>query len=254
MGGLREREQVREQQLRGFSFRRRLLLSAVQSRLPELADCRPALSHAEVPAVFSQRRSLRVPPVGPGLLQRQQAAQLQELPAARRHGARRRHCGMVRRRPVQVVVAVTPFSALLCRGAALSPPGTRAAAPSRLYGSSWSLRSRRSFGASSSPWVELHLYATSSQTPPVRTHSSGSPAHAPPRHASDLSPFLPRTDIPAGKFDVVVTDHACPPPLENNMASQQVPLVSPEWLIQSVICGERLGFHSLPQYRHDYTS
>ncbi|CAF91583.1 unnamed protein product, partial [Tetraodon nigroviridis] len=61
------------------------------------------------------------------------------------------------------------------------------------------------------------------------------------------------SDIPASKFDVVVTDHACPPLVEKNMASQQVPLVSPEWLIQSVICGERLAFHSLPRYRHNYT-
>ncbi|GLD55745.1 tumor suppressor p53-binding protein 1 [Lates japonicus] len=62
------------------------------------------------------------------------------------------------------------------------------------------------------------------------------------------------SDIPAGKYDVVVTDHACPPLVEKNVTSQEVPLVSPEWLIQSVICGERLGFHSKPQYRHDYSS
>lgn len=62
------------------------------------------------------------------------------------------------------------------------------------------------------------------------------------------------SDIPAGKFDVVVTDHTCSPLVEKNMASQEVPLVSPEWLIQSVICGECLGFHSLPRYRHNYAS
>ncbi|XP_034755368.1 TP53-binding protein 1 isoform X2 [Etheostoma cragini] len=61
-------------------------------------------------------------------------------------------------------------------------------------------------------------------------------------------------DIPAGKYDVVVTDRACPPLVEKNVTSQKVPLVSPEWLIQSVIRGERLGFHSKPQYRHDYSS
>ncbi|XP_028457805.1 TP53-binding protein 1 isoform X9 [Perca flavescens] len=61
-------------------------------------------------------------------------------------------------------------------------------------------------------------------------------------------------DIPAGKYDVVVTDRACPPLVEKNVTSQEVPLVSPEWLIQSVIRGERLGFHSKPQYRHDYSS
>ncbi|XP_073320846.1 TP53-binding protein 1 isoform X2 [Pagrus major] len=62
------------------------------------------------------------------------------------------------------------------------------------------------------------------------------------------------SDIPAGKYDVVVTDRACPPLVEKNVTSQEVPLVSPEWLIQSVIRGECLGFHSKPQYRHDYSS
>ncbi|KAM3625229.1 uncharacterized protein V6R79_008976 [Siganus canaliculatus] len=61
-------------------------------------------------------------------------------------------------------------------------------------------------------------------------------------------------DIPAGKYDVVVTDHSCPPLLEKSVTSQEVPLVSAEWLIQSVIRGECLGFHSLPQYHHDYSS
>ncbi|XP_026233676.1 TP53-binding protein 1 isoform X3 [Anabas testudineus] len=61
-------------------------------------------------------------------------------------------------------------------------------------------------------------------------------------------------DIPAGKYDVVVTDHTCPPSLVNNVTSQEVPLVSPEWLIQSLICGERLGFSSKPQFHHDYSS
>uniref|UniRef100_A0A3Q2PPK8 Tumor protein p53 binding protein, 1 n=1 Tax=Fundulus heteroclitus TaxID=8078 RepID=A0A3Q2PPK8_FUNHE len=56
----------------------------------------------------------------------------------------------------------------------------------------------------------------------------------------------------AGKYDVVVADPACPPALEKSVTSQEVPMVSAEWLIQSVICGERLGFSSRPQYRHDY--
>uniref|UniRef100_A0A3Q2YRG6 TP53-binding protein 1 n=1 Tax=Hippocampus comes TaxID=109280 RepID=A0A3Q2YRG6_HIPCM len=46
------------------------------------------------------------------------------------------------------------------------------------------------------------------------------------------------SDVPAGKYDVVVSDHSCPPLLEKNVTSLQVPLVSPEWLIQSVICGD----------------
>uniref|UniRef100_A0A1A7XZT3 TP53-binding protein 1 n=1 Tax=Iconisemion striatum TaxID=60296 RepID=A0A1A7XZT3_9TELE len=62
------------------------------------------------------------------------------------------------------------------------------------------------------------------------------------------------SDIPAGKYDVVVTDQACPPLVEKNVTSQEVPLVSPEWLIQSLICGECLGFHSRPQFHHDHSS
>ncbi|XP_045065528.1 TP53-binding protein 1 isoform X1 [Coregonus clupeaformis] len=62
------------------------------------------------------------------------------------------------------------------------------------------------------------------------------------------------SDIPGGKFDVVVTDRTCPPLVLKSVTSQEVPMVSPEWLIHSLICGERLGYHSNPQYHHDYTS
>ncbi|XP_077449879.1 TP53-binding protein 1 isoform X2 [Stigmatopora argus] len=61
-------------------------------------------------------------------------------------------------------------------------------------------------------------------------------------------------DVPAGKFDVVVSDSSCPPLVEKNVTSLELPLVSPEWLIQSVICGERLGFQCKPRYRHNYSS
>ncbi|XP_061621030.1 TP53-binding protein 1 isoform X6 [Phyllopteryx taeniolatus] len=61
------------------------------------------------------------------------------------------------------------------------------------------------------------------------------------------------SDVPAGKYDVVVSDHSCPPLIEKNVMTLEVPLVSPEWLIQSVICGERLGFQSKPQYHHNYS-
>ncbi|XP_030574301.1 TP53-binding protein 1 isoform X2 [Archocentrus centrarchus] len=62
------------------------------------------------------------------------------------------------------------------------------------------------------------------------------------------------SDIPAGKYDLVVTDHACPPLVEKSAISQEVPLVSPEWLIQSVVCGERLAFDSKPEFCHDSSS
>nr|XP_054588506.1 TP53-binding protein 1 isoform X6 [Nothobranchius furzeri] len=75
--------------------------------------------------------------------------------------------------------------------------------------------------------------------------------------ASSVRHFQPNkdsSDIPAGKYDVVVTDQACPPQVEKKVTSQEVPLVSPEWLIQSLICGECLGFHSQPQFHHDHSS
>ncbi|KAM6943544.1 TP53-binding protein 1 [Xenentodon cancila] len=75
--------------------------------------------------------------------------------------------------------------------------------------------------------------------------------------ASSVCQFQPdkdSSDIPAGKYDVVVTDDACPPLLEKNVTSQQVPMVSSEWLVHSLICGDRLGFHSKPQYRHESSS
>ncbi|KAL1007536.1 hypothetical protein UPYG_G00088060 [Umbra pygmaea] len=62
------------------------------------------------------------------------------------------------------------------------------------------------------------------------------------------------SDIPKGKFDVVVTDRSCPPLVQKNVASQGVPMVSPEWLIHSLICGQRLEYHSNPEYRHDYST
>ncbi|XP_078800280.1 TP53-binding protein 1 isoform X8 [Oryzias latipes] len=50
------------------------------------------------------------------------------------------------------------------------------------------------------------------------------------------------SDIPAGKFDVAVTDHTCPPQVRRRVTSQEVPVVPPEWLIQSLICGKRMDF------------
>ncbi|XP_053721385.1 TP53-binding protein 1 isoform X2 [Synchiropus splendidus] len=63
------------------------------------------------------------------------------------------------------------------------------------------------------------------------------------------------TDVPAaGKFDVVLMDQSCPPSLQENVTSQKIPLVSAEWLIQSLITGERQEFNSKPQYHHNYSS
>ncbi|KAM4597239.1 TP53-binding protein 1 [Fundulus diaphanus] len=83
-------------------------------------------------------------------------------------------------------------------------------------------------------WAQLATMGGASSVRQVQTDADGS-------------------EVPAGKYDVVVTDPACPPALEKSVTSQEVPMVSAEWLIQSVICGERLGFSSRPQYRHDYS-
>ncbi|XP_030650034.1 TP53-binding protein 1 [Chanos chanos] len=61
------------------------------------------------------------------------------------------------------------------------------------------------------------------------------------------------SDIPADKFDVLVTVSACPAELLQRVRPLQVPVVSLEWLIQSVISGERQNYGSKPEYRHDYS-
>ncbi|KAI4876164.1 hypothetical protein NFI96_017596 [Prochilodus magdalenae] len=59
-------------------------------------------------------------------------------------------------------------------------------------------------------------------------------------------------DVPAEKFDVVVVSvHPCPPEVLKSATTAETPVVSLEWLIQSVICGERLAYDSQPEYRHD---
>ncbi|XP_028330421.1 TP53-binding protein 1 isoform X4 [Gouania willdenowi] len=73
--------------------------------------------------------------------------------------------------------------------------------------------------------------------------------------ASSVRQFQAEKDgSDGGHLDLVVSDASCPSALESRMSSQDVPLVSPEWIIQSLICGERLGFHSNPQYRHNYAT
>uniref|UniRef100_W5LFE7 TP53-binding protein 1 n=1 Tax=Astyanax mexicanus TaxID=7994 RepID=W5LFE7_ASTMX len=59
------------------------------------------------------------------------------------------------------------------------------------------------------------------------------------------------SDVPAEKFDVVVSAHPCPPEVLKSASTAETPVVSLEWLIQSVICGERLAYDGQPEYRHD---
>uniref|UniRef100_A0A672U345 TP53-binding protein 1 n=1 Tax=Strigops habroptila TaxID=2489341 RepID=A0A672U345_STRHB len=61
-------------------------------------------------------------------------------------------------------------------------------------------------------------------------------------------------DIPLGVYDVVVTDFSCPAGVLKCAEALQLPVVSQEWVIQSLIAGERVGYKKHPKYKHDYAS
>lgn len=60
------------------------------------------------------------------------------------------------------------------------------------------------------------------------------------------------TDIPANTYDVMVTEKSCPSAVIKLASSASLPVVSLEWLVQSLIIGERQDYKSDPQYSHDY--
>ncbi|KAM6387804.1 LOW QUALITY PROTEIN: TP53-binding protein 1 [Pluvialis apricaria] len=59
-------------------------------------------------------------------------------------------------------------------------------------------------------------------------------------------------DIALGVYDVVVTDLSCPAGVLKCAEALRLPVVSQEWVIQSLIAGERVGFNKHPKYKHDY--
>uniref|UniRef100_A0A8C6JG31 TP53-binding protein 1 n=1 Tax=Melopsittacus undulatus TaxID=13146 RepID=A0A8C6JG31_MELUD len=59
-------------------------------------------------------------------------------------------------------------------------------------------------------------------------------------------------DIPLGVYDVVVTDFSCPAGVLKCAEALRLPVVSQEWVIQSLIAGERVGYNKHPKYKHDY--
>ncbi|NXA36215.1 TP53B protein, partial [Eudromia elegans] len=59
-------------------------------------------------------------------------------------------------------------------------------------------------------------------------------------------------DIALGVYDVVVTDFSCPSGLLKCAEALRLPVVSQEWVIQSLIAGERVGYNKHPKYKHDY--
>lgn len=61
-------------------------------------------------------------------------------------------------------------------------------------------------------------------------------------------------DISAERFDLVVSAAPCPAEVLKCVMATNTPVVSLEWLVQCVICGERLAYSSQPEYHHDYSS
>ncbi|KAK1802269.1 hypothetical protein P4O66_021933, partial [Electrophorus voltai] len=61
------------------------------------------------------------------------------------------------------------------------------------------------------------------------------------------------SDVPAEQFDVVVLAYTCSPDMLKLAVAADTPVVSLEWLVQCVICGERLAYDSLPEYQPDYS-
>ncbi|XP_065590259.1 TP53-binding protein 1 [Cyrtonyx montezumae] len=59
-------------------------------------------------------------------------------------------------------------------------------------------------------------------------------------------------DIALGVYDVVVTDVSCPAVVLKCAEALRLPVVSQEWVIQSLIAGERVGYNKHPKYKHDY--
>ncbi|XP_039932988.1 TP53-binding protein 1 isoform X4 [Hirundo rustica] len=59
-------------------------------------------------------------------------------------------------------------------------------------------------------------------------------------------------DIALGVYDVLVTDFSCPAGILKCAEALRLPVVSQEWVIQSLIAGERVGYKQHPKYKHDY--
>ncbi|KAM9493340.1 TP53-binding protein 1 isoform 2-T3 [Clarias gariepinus] len=62
------------------------------------------------------------------------------------------------------------------------------------------------------------------------------------------------SDISVEGLDLVVAVSPCPVDVLKCVMATNTPMVSLEWLVQCVICGERLAYDSQPEYHHDYSS
>ncbi|XP_056428082.1 TP53-binding protein 1 isoform X2 [Hyla sarda] len=78
---------------------------------------------------------------------------------------------------------------------------------------------------------------------------TGGAASAKQHNSTDIN-----KDVALGVFDVVVTDQSCPETIVKCAQALDLPLVSAEWIIQSLIHGEKVGYNNHPKYKHDYVS
>ncbi|XP_040270019.1 TP53-binding protein 1 isoform X2 [Bufo bufo] len=76
---------------------------------------------------------------------------------------------------------------------------------------------------------------------------TGGAASAKQHNSTDLN-----KDVALGVFDVVVTDRSCPESILKCAQALALPVVSSEWIIQSLIHGEKVGYNNHPKYKHDY--
>lgn len=76
---------------------------------------------------------------------------------------------------------------------------------------------------------------------------TGGAASAKQHNSTDLN-----KDVALGVFDVVVTDQSCPESILKCAQALDLPVVSAEWVVQSLIHGKKVGYDNHPKYKHDY--
>ncbi|KAG2470454.1 TP53B protein, partial [Polypterus senegalus] len=60
-------------------------------------------------------------------------------------------------------------------------------------------------------------------------------------------------DIAVGVYNLLVTDPSCSDSVLKCAAALEIPVVSPEWVIQSIIVGERQDYDAHPKYKYNYS-
>ncbi|KAM3925533.1 TP53-binding protein 1 isoform 2-T3 [Leptodactylus fuscus] len=78
---------------------------------------------------------------------------------------------------------------------------------------------------------------------------AGGAASAKQHNSTDIN-----KDVALGIYDVVVTDQSCPESILKCAQALDLPVVSAEWVIQSLIHGEKVGYNNHPKYKHDYVT